>query len=533
LDETAPDWGLLPDRAVEFFGLDASFERADLKRAYNRWIRQFKPERHPEEFKRIRAAYELLDERLRYGASSVEAEPSSPASPPPASVAEPAALDVITLVRSAGPKAARDRVRSAVAEDPSLWRPLALLEDAVEARPDAALRVLIEGLRETRGRPELLALAHAFLREALDPKVAAELLVELARACAGPRRSAGFDPPLYWFLTEYVWCDLVVRVRFDSFKALLAQCAKAVGERGRPGELVLLLRLRRLAALRADDEWLREVDQTLAESLRSLPPWGPQELDLAQWLGRYRAAREAFVAAHPFRAGFDAALVAAIEGDEIESERALLAAQVACVERRDELFEAFPVQLDPKGEEPESVAASLLGWCAEESMVRRGVRERADSRALMLVTEFRYRLGRRSLRTLWGWPLAWIGQLVFAGVVILSVLVSGIIAGLFRGQAWTGVLSLVLIFGTILAYTFVPRLFAPLIRWVGRPLATRAYRQSWRALTADFLSESRVSYSSMMESLEEQPEGLPLFALELLARDYGLLFYSLAIRSLA
>lgn len=43
---------------------DASIE--EIKRAYLKLIRQFTPERHPEEFKRVRAAYEQLkDQRAR------------------------------------------------------------------------------------------------------------------------------------------------------------------------------------------------------------------------------------------------------------------------------------------------------------------------------------------------------------------------------------------------------------------------------------------------------------------------------------
>jgi len=45
--------------------LDPSASAEDLRRAYFRLVRQYTPEAHPEEFKRIRAAYEALRSPLR------------------------------------------------------------------------------------------------------------------------------------------------------------------------------------------------------------------------------------------------------------------------------------------------------------------------------------------------------------------------------------------------------------------------------------------------------------------------------------
>ena len=59
--EPEADWSLLPHHPVQFFGLEDGFDNRQLKRAYNRLIRIYKPERSPAEFQRIRAAYEQLD----------------------------------------------------------------------------------------------------------------------------------------------------------------------------------------------------------------------------------------------------------------------------------------------------------------------------------------------------------------------------------------------------------------------------------------------------------------------------------------
>ena len=46
-----------------------------MKRSFNRLLRQFKPERAPEEFQHIRAAYEQLDNSLRYGEQTFAKRP--------------------------------------------------------------------------------------------------------------------------------------------------------------------------------------------------------------------------------------------------------------------------------------------------------------------------------------------------------------------------------------------------------------------------------------------------------------------------
>jgi hypothetical protein len=60
-----PDWTLLPERPDRFFRLTAPYDLVDLKRAYNRLIQRFKPERYSDQFQQIRGAYESLERTLR------------------------------------------------------------------------------------------------------------------------------------------------------------------------------------------------------------------------------------------------------------------------------------------------------------------------------------------------------------------------------------------------------------------------------------------------------------------------------------
>ena len=55
----------------ETLGIEKTATGEDVKRAYYRKVRQYQPDRFPEEFKKIRAAYEVLsgpEQRAEYDA---------------------------------------------------------------------------------------------------------------------------------------------------------------------------------------------------------------------------------------------------------------------------------------------------------------------------------------------------------------------------------------------------------------------------------------------------------------------------------
>ncbi len=55
-----------PSDPRTLFGLDSKASRRDLKRAYTKLIRQFKPEHSPDQFRRLREAFEQLDQQLEW-----------------------------------------------------------------------------------------------------------------------------------------------------------------------------------------------------------------------------------------------------------------------------------------------------------------------------------------------------------------------------------------------------------------------------------------------------------------------------------
>src|SRR5437660_1300776 len=71
-----------PDDPRALLGVPANVGPRELRRAYNQLIRTYKPEQFPEEFRRIRAAYEsLLPMAEWFGRLSETAEPETNAEP--------------------------------------------------------------------------------------------------------------------------------------------------------------------------------------------------------------------------------------------------------------------------------------------------------------------------------------------------------------------------------------------------------------------------------------------------------------------
>ena len=80
-DALSDDYRAWPDDPHELFGVPWDVDERALRRAYNQLIRRFNPERFPEHFMRIRAAYEWLQRGVFFQARSVEWSTENPATP--------------------------------------------------------------------------------------------------------------------------------------------------------------------------------------------------------------------------------------------------------------------------------------------------------------------------------------------------------------------------------------------------------------------------------------------------------------------
>lgn len=370
-DEPPPDWSLLPHDAAGFFGLSDPIDRKDLKRAYNKLLRRFKPEKAPEEFQRIRAAYESLDERLRYGDASAatpqapinwnaaannnqppataapEGSPPSGDAPqyeiihqPPDTPAEKTPSEVLDerLDRDS-PQELYAELAAAPEKSPYEYYALAVMSDVVDrGKPLRFAEWLLSGLTKHPDSGPLWRLLHDYLRGPLPDGAEETLLPALARV-------AGDDS--FYPLTEPLWLALL-RAPTDGdpverVARLLQQCERELRDERIAGRMAFYIQLAKASLLASDHPWPGEALDFLESNFEHAPPWLEADLDMLGVMRDYRAVRQRFAAKHPLCRRLDAALRDYFLQDQQEGDRAVVAAQVAITEDLDALMAAFPL----------------------------------------------------------------------------------------------------------------------------------------------------------------------------------------------
>ena len=150
LSDDMRDW---PDDPFALLGVEPGAADADLKRAYTRLVRRFKPEHHPDEFRRIREAYEFCLERSAW----YRPDPDDPPEPepertivvrdPPVSYrpVEPAAREPV-IDEGVKPAPSLDPVEEAwesalVGNEADAYAALARLYEQEPGRPTVPLRL--------------------------------------------------------------------------------------------------------------------------------------------------------------------------------------------------------------------------------------------------------------------------------------------------------------------------------------------------------------------------------------------------------
>lgn len=397
---SAPDWSLLPDNPVEFFGLPDDFDRVALKRKYNALLREFKPEKFPAEFQKLRAAYDSLESALRYGqgvakrpqaaaedvaALMREAEealkpkarpvepppsdrsperaperPSRPVPRPPASRPEqsPQREPSRSKTREADPT--RELV-TLLASHPvpvvyKMWqdRPnktaydyyaLALLGDSTDKTPATFVRWLLTGVAQLDG-------AGRGRRTNWNPEV--DALWDLLRAwfgqatepgvIAGALRFASNHVPgdrFYW-LTESAWLRLARMVPFEKWNGLLQECEQKITDHRIDHRLEFYLRVFRVVCWTATPEWSATAKTFIDESMIELDR--NEGVDTFQFdlLCQYLTTRAEFLNGNPLHQRLDDAIKGYFQAEEHEAAERVVECNHWIADHSDEVLEATP-----------------------------------------------------------------------------------------------------------------------------------------------------------------------------------------------
>jgi curved DNA-binding protein CbpA len=220
MSRNVPNWNLLPNNPLEFFGLAPGFDRKELKRAYGKLIKQFKPESHPAEFQKIREAYEVLESQNRYGVQQALMSQLSSAwnittdrNIPHASNTdqESVAAEVVNDFDAAiaQPLATYKRLARGSNRSPQDFYILATLSDLVDSHSENMyVKWLLTGVNEHPGDPGLLRLLTEYLAAFAESNIACSTLLTLSKLIEGSD---------FYRVTERLWDRLLDELPFATF----------------------------------------------------------------------------------------------------------------------------------------------------------------------------------------------------------------------------------------------------------------------------------------------------------------------------
>ncbi|MCA9021822.1 MAG: cytochrome b/b6 domain-containing protein [Planctomycetaceae bacterium] len=367
-----PQWNLLPDDPEAFFGLTGEYDLRDLKRKYNSYIRQFKPERFPEEFQRIRAAFERLNDALRYqerprsstalpdlqfdwNFSESLKQNSQPDSLPPEPV-EPRELPwpdhSRPVERSDGlsaqsePQRLYERISveslPGIFEDlkqkeektPYDYYTLAVLSDVRQDETHAFAYWLLKGLQAHPDEPALFELLRQYFASQPSSDGLPELLEATSRAIRTDR---------FYYLTERAWDELLRHDSFSDFREHLETCETNLLDHRVDHMLVFYLHILKTAVWKASDHWLREKFGEIEAHYDRLPYWAEEEIDFLEQINQYRSQRSQFLEGGPVRAMIDQAIFDYCTQRESDADRSFLECQNQLVSLEDEVLREFDV----------------------------------------------------------------------------------------------------------------------------------------------------------------------------------------------
>ncbi len=316
--EQEPAWDLLPHDPERFFGLSGDYDARTLKRAYNRLIRRFKPEQFPQEFQRIRAAFEELNDALRYDLptrrpATVVPMPT-PAEKPAADAHRSASIErtdrevsaehpqvepipIFQRLDTESPESLHAELARRRPKVPSDYVTLALMADAIKADSSEACEAqsfvdwLLSGLREYPEDWGMTRLLREYVATLDDRSRLMDVLIRAVDILPGSR---------FLYVTEKAWDRLIREAPFDEFRDCLKQCKdKLAGDHHDDSLLVFNIHIMKLAVWKADAEFVGELKKTIDDHYHSLEHSLQIEYDLAASLVEYHAVRSEFIKRGP------------------------------------------------------------------------------------------------------------------------------------------------------------------------------------------------------------------------------------------
>lgn len=354
-----PQWELLPDRPEDFFGLEGEYDVLDLKRKYNSFIRKFKPEKFPEEFQKIRAAYESLNDALRYGEPLPSSqnlqfdwsgEPEQPDSELRAEFsgspdAEPAhaplneasgrtqKTSLPERLKSESIQSLYEELQQQASKSPFDYYALAVFSDLLPETKGSFAGWILEGLKVHQEESGLFELLKQYFSQEIPLKQLASLLLKTSRIVNSDR---------FYYLTEKGWDRLIRHAPFKVFRKTLTNCEANLRDHRVDNLLVFYLHILKPGIWKASQRWIDQIFSEIDAHYEELPYWLEREYYLLDLLRQYRQQRETFLQESAIRATIDRAIRNYSLLPESEADLSFLECQLLLVSYEDDLLTEFP-----------------------------------------------------------------------------------------------------------------------------------------------------------------------------------------------
>ncbi len=556
-----PRWELLPHDPAGFFELDGSFDRKTLKERYTDLVRRYKPEKHPSEFQRIRAAFEALDARLRYGqqeqsgqkafgyqwptdestinppevrASSRDARPSHPQQTRREPDQELSLISRLEIEELSQLYEELERRESKSAYD---YYALAVLSDLGQpnGRP-GFLQWVLEGLKALPREPGLSALLYEMLSQNDFGDDNPQVLLAVSRL---------FPSDQFYYFTEALWHRFIKCGSVLRFESTLEHCEANLRDHRIGAKVAFYVRILRVALWRASDSWIERALAFLTGNPDQISGELEYEMELTLQLDRYRRFAHLFVDGSPPREKIHRSIREFCKFDEQEGAERLVRTQLELVTDSDALLSAFPFD-----EADHSPAYNALWWISHATDVRLGIDRPPPELNKMRNDTMRFMKEVDSLDDPNPWQLYRIlkAAIEVAAVLLLAIILCAFItlihpvvvnwlrlkpltsATVLNAMLFEAVIVTVALYIAVIRKKTTIRWFA---RWPER-IARRKYQRRWRYQVLRFLQKTQYPLEEVRDTIRAHVRqnpgvfGASTWLPDFMSSDFGLAFYALA-----
>lgn len=529
-----PDWNLLPFQAQQFFDLTDGFDRKTLKRAYNRLIRTYKPEKYPAEFQKIRAAFEQLENELRYGKTSnaaplsfdeyqwrVEDEAAGVTSQAATVQKKP----LRQRLKTEQPVAIYKELRDAKNKSPYEYFVLATLADIVTGDESLYFKWLLTGLKEHNNDPGLFQLLQQYFHQDLDPATLSSLLITTSKVINNDR---------FYFLTEKSWFKLLPKIKFGEFKKILAKCESNLNDHRNHSMVAFYTEFLKSAIWVADEPWLQQKYKLLEGDFGSTARF-EYELEILDILKDYLQQEQRLVGDCPIRKRIHSTLRSYFLLDEQSGDKKIVECQIELAGDAHALLDAF------RDEDEEMFSPMMILWIiVNEDVAQRngfnfGVptdrksQSRFGNRVYKLVADLdeTWQLGSKQVLTYYLLHFGSYALVILAPIVLL--------------MSWLDSFPVICLCAALIAVGFIlhkmilyPKTIEPIFNRYIEKTVRRSYNVHWRSRFIQLFDatganmQDLIPVMSKILSQDETFNGTTTWLAPLVSTDLGLAYYSMA-----